>query len=94
MFEDLKNGSWSIWRFQTKSLHVGWMFLCQISKDDMKAEENGQSSRPNKTPYERKKLLRMKRQSANQVNNRHAWIILLSALEALCDCSLSAEFNL
>ena len=31
------------------------------------------------TPYERKKLLRMKRQLANQVNSRHARIILLSA---------------
>ncbi len=31
------------------------------------------------TPYERKKLLRMKRQLADRVNCRHVRIILLSA---------------
>src|SRR5579885_3521891 len=45
-------------------------------------------------PYEKKKLLRMKRQLANAVNSRHARILLLSrggcsnrAIAARVDCS-------
>ena len=45
-------------------------------------------------PYERQKLHRMKRQLSNQVNSRHARIILLSTggvgnaeIARLCDCS-------
>ena len=66
-------------------------FVEDLSRGDLKVDR----VRARKLqPYERQKLHKMKRQLANQVNSRHARIVLLSTggvanaeIARLCDCT-------